>query len=277
MKLERTFNIQRWAPDVQVGREGMPGKLNVERRLLNVFPARSGQSRPALAAFTLMEMLLAIAISAMVLSVVTTTYFSALQLRNRTTKAIDDALPLQHALATIKRDLVALIPPGGTFGGELQSAPTTEVSSTMTPFANGQRVSPDFTTASGFVDEYTPFADVQRVTYYLVDPTNNHTAGRDLMRVRSRNLLPATVDEPTAQWLMGGVETVNFQFYDGFSWQDTWDSTTSSNLPTAIKLQLVPAAEFNQPNQYLQTPIELVVPIVATARTNQTQSTGGGQ
>lgn len=245
-------------------------------RAIQTFNARSGQSHPTCAGFTLMEMLLAIAVSAIVLSVVTTTYFSALQLRNRTTKAIDDALPLQHALATIKRDLSALIPPGGTFGGELQSTPTTESSSTLTPFANGQRVSPDFTTASGSVDEYSPFADVQRVSYYLVDPINNSTVGRDLMRVRSRNLLPATVDEPSAQWLMGGVETVTFQFYNGFSWQETWDSTTSSNLPTAIKLQLVPAAEFNQPNQYLQTPIELVVPIVVQAGTNQTQTAGGG-
>ncbi len=272
----QTFNFQRSTPNAQVGRDAASWTLNVERWALNVFPARSGQSRPTRAGFTLMEMLLAIAVSAIVLSVVTTTYFSALQLRNRTTKAIDDALPLQHALATIKRDLTALIPPGGTFGGELQSTPTTETASTMTPFANGQRVSPDFTTASGLVDEYTPFADVQRVSYYLVDPTNNSTAGRDLMRVRSRNLLPATVDEPSAQWLMGGVETVTFQFYNGFSWQETWDSTTSSNLPTAIKLQLVPAAEFNQPNQYLQTPIELVVPIVVQAGTNQTQTTGGG-
>ncbi len=272
----QTFNVQRPTPNAQAGRTAAPWTLHVERWALNAFPAGSGQSRPTRAGFTLMEMLLAIAVSAIVLSVVTTTYFSALQLRNRTTKAIDDALPLQHALATIKRDLTALIPPGGTFGGELQSTPTTETASTMTPFANGQRVSPDFTTASGLVDEYTPFADVQRVSYYLVDPTNNSTAGRDLMRVRSRNLLPATVDEPSAQWLMGGVETVTFQFYNGFSWQETWDSTTSSNLPTAIKLQLVPAAEFNQPNQYLQTPIELVVPIVVQAGTNQTQTTGGG-
>ena len=255
MRAKQPFNVHRPAPNVQ---------------------GACGAPRPTLTGFTLMEMLLAVAISSLVLSVITTTYFSALQLRNRTTKTIDDALPLQHALATIKRDLTALIPPGGTFGGELQSTPTTD-SSSLTPFANGQRVSPDFSTASGLVDEYTPFADVQRITYYLVDPTNSYAVGRDLMRVRSRNLLPATVDEPTAQWLMGGVETVNFQFYNGFSWQDTWDSTTSSNLPTAIKLQLVPAAEAGQPNQFLQTPIELVVPVVAQARTNQTQTAGGGQ
>jgi general secretion pathway protein J len=241
-------------------------------RTINAPRARS-------AGFTLMEMLLAVAVSAVVLSVISTIYFTALQLRNRTTRTFDELLPLQHALGVIQDDLASLAPPGGPLGGELQTTPGTSSANagTMNLFSSGQRVSPDFFTVTGVIGEFTPFADVQRVAYFLVDPTNRPAAGRDLMRIISRNLLPATVEEPGAQWLLGGVETLYFQYFDGTTWLDTWDSTISSNLPTAIRLQLALAAEDGRQNDYLTAPVELVVPVAARSRTGQTQDPGGGQ
>jgi type II secretion system protein J len=240
------------------------------------FEARAERrAPPARAGFTLLEILLALAVSGIVLSVVTTVYFSALQLRNRTAQSFDDALPLQHAVMVMKRDLAALLPPGGTLSGELQSTPGSESMSSMNLFANGQQVSPLLHTATGFIDDYTPFADVQKVAYFLVDPTNSYALGRDLIRVVSGNLLPATTDESSSRWLMGGVESMYFQFYDGTAWLDTWDSTTSSNLPMAIKIQLALATDETQPNYYVQDPIEIVVPVLAQAVTTESAETGG--
>lgn len=236
-------------------------------------PTVSTRSR----AFTLMEILLALAVAAIILAVISTVYFNALQLRNRTEQSYDDALPLQFALSVIKRDLLATMPPGGTLVGEFQTTPTTESSSSMNLFPSGQQVSPFIYTASGAIDESTPFADVQKVAYYLVDPTNNNAVGRDLIRVVSRNLLPANEEEATSQWLMGGIDSMDFQYYDGNSWINTWDSTTSSNLPRGIKLQMVLAPEKNRPNEYLQTPIEMVVPLLIQSVSTNTQTTGGGQ
>lgn len=228
-------------------------------------------------AFTLMEILLALAISAIVLSVVSVVYFNALQLRNRTAKTYDEALPLQFALSVMKRDLVATMPPGGTLTGEFQTTPTIDSTASMDLYPGGQQVSPYIFTASGNIDDTTPFADVQKVAYYLVDPTNNDLPGRDLVRVVSRNLLAVNSEEVASQFLMSGVQTVNFQYYDGTSWVDTWDSTTSSNLPAAIKVQLVLEPEENRENYYQQAPIEMVVPVLMQSRTNQTQTPGGGQ
>lgn len=225
-------------------------------------------------AFTLMEVLLALAVSAIVLSVVSSVFFGALQLRNRTARAFDDLLPLQHAVTVIRRDLTALLPPGGTFAGELQSTPGT-TDPTLNLFAGGQPVSPVLHTASGLVDAFTLFGDVQRVAYYLVDPTNGVTQGRDLVRVVARNLLPATVDQPASQWLMSGVETVRFQYLDGTVWTENWDSTTSSNLPLAVRVQIVPATEPDRENLYFQAPVELVVSL-PQGRAQQTQNPGGG-
>ena len=210
------------------------------------------------------------------LSVVTTVFFSALQLRNRTAQTFDQILPLQHAIAVLKRDLAATLPPGGTLVGEFQTTPSADASSALNLFANGQQVSPLIYTASGMIDESTPFADVQKVAYYLIEPTNSITPGRDLVRIVSRNLLPTTTEVATSQWLMGGIEQMNFQYFDGTSWTATWDSTTSSNLPSAIKIQIALATEANQENSYIQSPIEMVVPVVAQARTARAQPSGGG-
>jgi type II secretion system protein J len=139
----------------------------------------------------------------------------------------------------------------------------------------GQQVGPTLYTATGVIDETSPWAEIQKVAYYLVDPTNN-TPGKELYRSVTRNLLPVVEDESDDQWLMSGVEDLVFQFYDGMDWQDSWDSTTSeTNLPLAIKVQL----ELAQPATALERPpaIELVVPVVVQTRTNEVaQATGGG-
>lgn len=225
-------------------------------------------------AFTLMEVLLAMAVSAVVLAVINGVYFSALQLRNRTAQSFSDALPVQYALATIRRDLEGVLPPGGTLVGDLQTTSTSVFSSSRPLLSNAERVSPDFFTNSGMIDDQTTFGDVQRVAYYLADPeVYPGNAGRELYRVTSRNLLPATVAEPSSQWLMSGVEAVAFQYFDGTSWANSWDSTVSSNLPTAIKLQLVMAAADDRQSVYQDRPIELVVPLRMQAGPAATGST----
>lgn len=236
-------------------------------------PAGHGRVAPR-NAFTLMEVMLAVAVSAVVLAVINGVYFGALQLRNRTANTFAEALPRQHALAVIKRDLEGIMPPGGTLVGELQSA-LSAASATMPLLAHAERVSPDFFTSSGQVSDYSSFADVQRVAYYLADPeVYPGNAGRELYRMNTRNLLPATVEETQMQWLMSGVEQVSFQYLDGTSWAEVWDSTISSNLPAAIKMALVPAANDQRQSVYQQRPIELVVPLLMVARTNAAAAGG---
>ena len=225
--------------------------------------------------FTLMEILLAFAVSAIVLSVITTVYFGSLQLRNRTMASYDEALPLQHTLIVLKRDVSGILPPGGTLSGELKSTSSDDSTSSMNVVAGGRQVGPVLYTASGTLDEYTPFADVRRVAYFLASPTNNLSPGWDLIRVSSGNLLPSTVDEPTSRWLMGGIESMYFQYYDGSSWLNTWDSETSGEAPLAVKIQIAPASADNEPNYHLQEPVEIVVPLVMQSRAEATEEEAG--
>jgi len=234
-------------------------------------------NRPDRKGFTLLEILLAMATSAIVLSVITTVYFSALQLRNRTMESYDEVLPLQHTIMVLKRDLAEVMPPGGTLSGEIQTEPSDDQAVTsMNLLLGGRQVGPLLYTASGSIDEYTPFADVRRVAYFLVNPTNNVSPGFDLIRVSSGNLLPSTTDQPTSRWLMGGIESMGFQFYDGTSWINTWDSETSGTAPAAIKVQIVPAARDNGPNLYIREPLEIIVPLLMQARPEQGNGSSQG-
>jgi type II secretion system protein J len=220
-------------------------------------------------AFTLLEVLIAVVVFSVVLAAMNAVFYGAMRLRNRATAAMETARPTQQALALIKRDLASLVLPGGPLSGALQTTSTTNT-------IVGQ-ASPAFYTASGLIDETSPFAQVQRVSYLLADSTNR-TGGRDLFRAVSRNLLPTLAeDPPVLQWLMSGVDRLAFLFYDGMQWRDLWDSATEPTvLPLAIKVQI--ALAIDERGQGVRAPIELVVPVTVQAGTNQTQqATGGGQ
>jgi hypothetical protein len=137
-----------------------------------------------------------------------------------------------------------------------------------------------FYTCTGALDAMLPWGDVQKVAYYLKNPDDPlHAAGQDLVRAVSRNLLAPTQGEWVEQWLMSGVERLQLAFYDGNSWRDSWDSTTpnlttgqTNSLPTAIKVQIDLAANYGEPRA--KAPVQLVVPLMAQARTNRTQTLG---
>jgi type II secretion system protein J len=228
-------------------------------------------------AFTLLEVLLALVVLSIVMVVVHSIFYGALQLRNKADQAFEDAIPLQHALTLIRRDLANLTAPGGTLTGTLQTSLTT--SSTTSSSHSGQQCGPSFYTASGTLDESSPWSEMRKVSYYLVPPTNN-TAGLDLIRSVTRNLLPVSQEEYSDQVLMGSVSSLAFQFYNGSQWADTWDSTSvssagsSNTLPQAIRVQLTLITD--EKGTIAQTPIEMVIPVTVQAATNLTASTTGG-
>jgi prepilin-type N-terminal cleavage/methylation domain-containing protein len=223
--------------------------------------------------FTLIEVLLAVSVFAIVLGAINSVFFGALRLRNKTTEAFETALPLQHALNIIQRDLEGLMLPGGTFAGSFSTS--LEGLSNNAAFL-GERLTPDIYTTSGDVGDSARWADIQKVSYFLALPTNSAATvdtGKDLIRQVTSNLLPVNIEEIEVQWLMGGIHQMALQYHDGLNWADSWAYT---NLPSAIKVQITLAKDYKGSTQ-VATPIELVVPIVVQASTNSTEQTGGGE
>ena len=225
----------------------------------------------------MLELLLAVAIFAVVLASINGVFYSAMRLQRKAAGTIEEAVPLQQSLSILKRDLQGLVAPGGVLAGPLQSG-------TLSGNSSGPTVPPGsttFYTCNGVIDHTSPWADVQKVVYYLKSPELQNAAGKDLVRAVSRNLLATTQEPLVEQWLMGGIERLQLSFFDGTSWRDSWDSTSqdlvtgqTNNLPRAIKVQLALAANRGEAPK---APIELLVPVVVQARTNQTQTAGGQQ
>lgn len=249
------------------------GRLSCRRRFGATAASASQTPYKRERAFTLIELLVATAVGAIVLLVINATFFSALRLHNTTHEKIDRDLVLQRTLGIVRADLAGIMLPGNpqatnVLSGQLQ---TENFISTTMDSSGGERVSPDIYTNSGRVDGWTSFADVQAVAYYLAPATDGGNS-KSLVRVVTRNLLPVQDATTAEQTLLPGVTSATMSYYDGTGWTDTWDSSTSSTLPTAIKFSLVLAPLTNDAANVTPAPVELVVPVLVTTATSAQQA-----
>lgn len=209
-------------------------------------------------------MILAIGIAAIVLITISTAFFAALRLRNATVDMVDAASPVDTAANFLTRDLQCCVTPtNGTskvLSGDFRAGNGISSVGVSTP------VQIEMYTATGALGENSPWADIQRVTYELKDPADPSSPGKDLYRSVTRNLLSVSTPDVDDQLMLSGVQSLTFSCYDGAQWNPTWDttsqSTTQTNLPLAVRVDIQMAGNS------AAAPIELVVPIDAVARTN---------
>ena len=216
-------------------------------------------------AFTLIEMILAIGVAAMVLIAVNTALFASLRLRDATADVVDAAAPVDQAVTFIRRDLQCMVTPtNGTSKVLSGSFRAGNISSAGVP----ESVAVEMFTATGALSANSPWADIQRVTYELKQPNDRNAVGRDLYRSVVRNLLTLTTPDVQDQFMLSGVQDIKFTCFDGAAWQETWDTTgltsTETNLPLAVRVDIQMAGK----NAATAQAIELVVPIDAQVRTN---------
>ena len=223
-------------------------------------------------AFTLIEMILAIGIAAIVLISVNTVLFASLRLRDTTSNVVDAASPVDQAVALIKRDLQCVVVPTNCSGGILSGDfKTGNVSS---PGINDPVEIEMFNTA-GTLSDNAPWGEVQRVTYELRMPNDRSALGKNLVRSVTRNLLTANTPDVEDQFMLSGIQSFTVSCYDGSVWQDNWDTTgltsTYTNLPLAVRVDIQMAQP--QGNNNNLGPIVLVVPIDVQMPTNMVVST----
>jgi type II secretion system protein J len=223
--------------------------------------------------FTLIEVLLALAISAIVLVAISMAFVGALRLREHSSARLDQSLPVERALDLMRRDLKNVVPPGLMLAGPLQSG----------AFQGGVDANDGIQiyTSTGLITPNNPWGDIQKVTYGLQSSSDTTNGSKDLIRAVTRNLLATGAEDEDDQRIMSGVQSVTFSYYDGSEWLDTWDDTTQTNLPFAVRVnvQLAAADSTSAPPK----PLQLLVPLMAQVDTNllnalenMTNSTGGG-
>jgi len=214
-------------------------------------------------AFTLVEMILAIGVAALVLVAVNAVLFTALHLREVTTGVVDAATPVDQAFTFLRRDLQCVVTPtNGTSKFLSGSFRIGTVNSTGV----SQPVAAEMFTATGALSASAPWADIQRVTYELKNSTAV-SGQRDLYRSVLRNLLATTTPVVNDQLMLTGVASVKFSCYDGTQWNDAWDTSNptsaTTNLPVAVRVEIQMAGSDKN-----MEPIQLVVPIDSVVRTN---------
>ena len=219
------------------------------------------------AAFTLIEMILAIGVAAIVLAAANAVFFTALHLRNATSDAVDAASPIDQAVSILRRDLQCAVTPKavGLLSGDFKIG-------NITSTGISDPVAAEIYTATGALSDTAPWGDIQRVTYELKSSASG-AAGTDLYRSVTRNLLTMAMPDVEDQLMIRGVQSVQFSAYDGMQWNDSWDTTdmtsANTNLPVAVRVDIqLSGSDKNS------SPIEILVPIDSQARTNTASISG---
>jgi len=247
-------------------RSALFGRRSPGRKALfsSVHPAPA--SWTASTGFTLIEVLLALMICSVVLVIISSVFASALKLQERASANVDKSLPIERALSVMRKDLKNSVAPGGLLAGPLQSG------SAMAGVDANNGI--QIYTTTGLLTPNAPWGEIQKVTYGLQSPSDSSSNGKDLVRTVTRNLLSTSTADEDDQFLAGGVESLNFTYFDGANWLDTWDDTTETNLPLAVRvnLQLAPANS----TEARPDPIQLLVPLMVQVHTNELDNTDNG-
>jgi prepilin-type N-terminal cleavage/methylation domain-containing protein len=241
-----------------------------------------GRARPQ--AFTLVEVILAVGIFAIVMVSINSAFFAAIRLRQRTSEALENALPLTQALALMRRDLQNAVPPGGTMTGNfrgglatLGAGVTGSLNSSAAASKGAQSVLEvnraaglDFYTTTGKLSDAVPWADIQQVNYQLTQPDDPSKPGMELVRSVARNLLATASELAHSQKLAENIESLDFFFWDGLQWRDQWDTSAGDTaLPLAVRVRIYQVPP--KTASVRQEPLEMLVLLPATqSSTNST-------
>src|SRR5205814_1834781 len=245
-----------------------------EHRRLNTWPDamkhRSVKSR----GFTLLELMLAMALMA----IVSISLYASMHVAWRAKRSAEAAVqPVRSgaiAADLVCHDLESVPPPTGILAGPFLG---TQQSGT---FPGSELDVLDFYTIG---EDATPAQQTQLLQEGMrhvelavrtdVDPPV-------LVRRITKNLLALTQEDPEEEVLCRGVRSLTIRYFDGSNWAEDWDSTQENNvLPQAVELTLELQADPSLPasQQQATSLITRTIPLAcAKPATDQSSSGTGG-
>lgn len=213
------------------------------------------------AAFSLVEILVSVAIFALIMVAIKTVLYTALDLRDKAYQSTEKADAQSYALNVLRTDLQTMAAPDsilvqGIYGAQQGSL-------------NQRQDSLVFYSTNALAMDDLPGTEIQRIEYALMEYSflsETRTERNDLTLVRTvtRNLLAATQPETKTQPLLRHVLSLEFAYYDGSSWMDSWDSTSQDPpMPTAVRVRVVQVKTEDE-KQFME-PMELLVSVLTVA------------
>jgi hypothetical protein len=159
----------------------------------------------------------------------------AFKAKDSALRALEPVRRCEAAFNLIKDDIQSAAGPKGLLAGEFVGAKA----------ASGQGNQNDslsFYAAATDIEADTGVGDIKKVD--LLCAASDDSSGDVLIRQVTTNLLATTTAEPRQEVVCRGVRTFALRYFDGSSWQDSWDSTALGDiLPMAVEVMI----ELNAP------------------------------
>lgn len=181
-------------------------------------------------AFTLLEVLLATAMMAVLAASLYASLAIAFKARRSAFAAVDPVRTCALALDLVSDDLRSALIPNGVLAGAFLGQPAFDASGRNADSLIFCCIAPD-------LDPDVATGDVKQVEF-ACDPSVD-ARGQVLVRRVTTNLLSPRSIEPREEVLCRGVATFALRYFTGTEWVDTWDSTVEDNLlPPAVEVTL---------------------------------------
>jgi type II secretion system protein J len=182
------------------------------------------------AAFTLLEMLVATAMVAVLAGSLYASLSIAFKARRSALAVVEPVRKVEIALAFVGEDLRSAVVPKGTlagpFVGEDAKDDRGHDSDTL-----------EFYCTSNSPEQAEGIGDIKKIDLACEPSDDKRT--QVLVRYVTTNLLAPKTVEPVREVLCRGVFGFNLRYFNGSEWLDTWDSTVENNtLPCAIEVTL---------------------------------------
>lgn len=200
---------------------------------------RSNNPKRRRSGFTLLELILAMTVTAIVSAALFTSLSGAFKARRQVEDHLSGREAARSVMMTMRSDLQCVPPAGGrvrgVFIGEDESGMNSVDSDVLT-----------FVTANPKLKSSQDFADLRQIELRLLE-SNDDPDHYVLARLVTGNLLATQTPQPDVQILARRVISLNLQYFDGGEWVDEWDSTQLENqIPTAVEIVLVTAPELSR-------------------------------
>ncbi len=215
--------------------------------------------------FTLLEMVVATAMVAVLAGSLYASLYTALKARRQALGLCDDVRRTHAALDFLQADLESAVVPNGVLAGAFEGVAPDQTSNDE-PFLSLHNVANDSGTGAGGI----------QLVEYSIEPSAD-AADKLLVRRVTRNLLATQETDPPAEVICRGIQQVTVNYFDTTAWQQEWSSSDQDNvLPKAVEIVLA-IQSFSLDQPVLASRL-VVIPCgqgIADETTDESSSDGG--